>query len=381
MLRPVRRFVGNYSRDMLTVSRHLEAALAESGLAASFRSDDAKGWDWVWQSLPYQPVAYSTPMIDYQLEYFRSARWILEDISLVLRNDGHPCGLWPLALGGPPGEARLNSNGGAVFSPLFIKGLSPRTQKRMCSAALKLMRRLSTAISLPPPIAQQGIQPDQCHLGVTEWHRQCLAAGAHLTTRHELYTDLRPPIAEIRAGFRKSFRPLINVGLKEWSVFEMDHRSATATVWAEFRGLHYAAAGRDTRSDKTWDIQFDMLRAGHAFLVGLRDRNDARLVGAGFFQATRDEGMYAVAAYDRALFEKPLGHVVQQRAIELMKSRGLSWYHIGERPYAQDIPGPSDKQLGIAAFKQGFASHQICSYKFALPPLDEGHCGIRDDRT
>jgi FemAB family protein len=365
---------------MLNFSGHLEAALAACELDARFRLDDAEGWDRVWQALPYQPVAYSTPMIEYQLEYFGGVGWMLEDVSLVLRNDGHPCGLWPLAMGGPPGEARLSSNGGAVFAPVFVEGLSPRTQKRLCSAVLRLMRRLSEEISSPPPIAQQGIQPSLCCLGATEWHHQCLAVGAHLTTRHELYTDLQPPFSEIRAGFRKSFRPLINVGLKEWSVFDMDHRSATANVWAEFRRLHHAAAGRKTRSDRTWDIQFEMLCAGHAFLVGLRDRYDARLVGAGFFQTTRDEGMYAVAAYDRALFEKPLGHVVQQRAIELMKSRGISWYHIGERPYPQDIPGPSDKQLGIAAFKQGFASHQFCSYRFALPPLDESHRDIRNDR-
>lgn len=126
-------------------------------------------------------------------------------------------------------------------------------------------------------------------------------------------------------------------------------------------------------------MQFDMLSAGSAFLVGLRDRIDARLVGAGFFQTTRDEGLYAVAAYDRALFEKPLGHVVQQHAIEVMKSRGMSWYHIGNRPYPQDIPSPSDKQLRIAAFKQGFASHHFFRHEFALPPIAESDRTFTDD--
>jgi hypothetical protein len=110
-----------------------------------------------------------------------------------------------------------------------------------------------------------------------------------------------------------------------------------------------------------------MLGSGDAFLVGLRDPAAQRLVGAGFFQCTRDEGLYAVGAYDRALFDKPLGHAVQQRAIETMKARGLQWSRIGERQ-----PAPTAKEVAIAAFKQGFASHQFCRHGFALPLVDPG---------
>lgn len=87
------------------------------------------------------------------------------------------------------------------------------------------------------------------------------------------------------------------------------------------------------------------------------------MVGGGFFQVTRDEGVYAVAAYDRALFDKPLGHAVQYRAVEEMKNRGIRWYKIGARPYPGDQPPPSAKELRIAEFKQGFASHIFPCYR------------------
>jgi lipid II:glycine glycyltransferase (peptidoglycan interpeptide bridge formation enzyme) len=48
----------------------------------------------------------------------------------------------------------------------------------------------------------------------------------------------------------------------------------------------------------------------------------------------------------------PLGHVVQYRAIEEMKKRGIRWYRIGERVYQG-----TEKELHIADFKHGFASH------------------------
>jgi len=127
-------------------------------------------------------------------------------------------------------------------------------------------------------------------------------------------------------------------------------------VWDEFRLLHLAVAGRATRSLQSWDAQLQAIAAQAAFLVYLRDP-DGRMVGGGLFHISRDEGLYAVAAYDRALFDKPLGHVVQYQAILEMKNRHLRWYKLGSRVFPVDEPPPSAKELSIAEFKQGFASH------------------------
>ena len=81
------------------------------------------------------------------------------------------------------------------------------------------------------------------------------------------------------------------------------------------------------------------------------------MVGGGLFHVTRDECEYAVGAYDRSLFDKPLGHVVQYHAIEEMKRRNIRWYKLGPRFYPADVPHPTQKELSIADFKQGFASH------------------------
>ncbi len=87
-----------------------------------------------------------------------------------------------------------------------------------------------------------------------------------------------------------------------------------------------------------------------------------QMVGGGFFSTSRDEGQYSVGAYDRSLFDKPLGHVVQYRAIEEMRGRGIRWYKLGARPYLSDIPIPTDKEMSISDFKQGFASHIFPRY-------------------
>lgn len=86
------------------------------------------------------------------------------------------------------------------------------------------------------------------------------------------------------------------------------------------------------------------------------------MVGGGLFSFTSDEGLYVVGAYDRSLFDKPLGHVVQYRAIEELKKRDVKWYKIGTRPYSSNAPTPTDKEISIAKFKQGFASHVFPYY-------------------
>jgi FemAB family protein len=356
---------------MLPTKETIYAALKAADLDAVMQCEYPEGWEQVWHSLPYQSVAYSISMIDYQRSYFRDAGWILDDASLVLRTDGRPCAIWPLTLGGPNGSPQITSAGAAVMAPVFTPGLSPRVVKKICTRAIAFLRLLCAKQGLADPVLEQGPSPGLVTEGASEWHQQLLVAGANVMLRHDLYADLGPSLLDIRASFRKSFRPLINVGLRNWSVFVLDQTNASETDWEAFKQLHCDVSGRTTRCDETWALQHSMLRTGEAFLVGLRDPADQRLVGAGFFQCTRDEGLYAVGAYDRSLFDRPLGHVVQQRAIETMKARGVRWYYIGERHYPQDQPKPTDKQVSIAAFKQGFASHLFQRCQFAVPLL--GH--------
>ena len=84
-------------------------------------------------------------------------------------------------------------------------------------------------------------------------------------------------------------------------------------------------------------------------------------MGGGFFACSRDQGVYNVGAYDRALFSEPLGHVVQFRAIEEMKNRGLRWYKIGLRCYPQE-PNVNEKLVSIGEFMQGFSTHLYPQY-------------------
>ena len=168
-------------------------------------------------------------------------------------------------------------------------------------------------------------------------------------------------IEDIRSGFRKSYKPLVNKALKEWRVEVCEDDIETA--FEDFRKLHLEEAGKQTRSMSTWSIQKAQIKNKEAFLVTVRD--DMELIGAGLFNYSRDIGLYSVGAYKRELFDKPIGHAVQMIAIKKLKEIGCKTYLLGQKATNLQDGSASSKELSISHFKDGFAG-----YLYAQPHLE-----------
>jgi len=329
------------------------------------RLADPDGWAGVWRALPARPVAYSASMIDYQHAYLAGAAgWSLSDASLVLTNDGRPCGLWPLTLSAAAASA-LTSQGEPIVQPLFADGTSPHTVKRIVTECLEWLGHAAAKLGQPDVRCCEDPRPGFADEGLSEFYQQSCRRGAGPShVRHDMYVDLRPDMEKIRAAWRKSYRPLATAGLRSWSVRLMDADALRRETWDAFRQLHLRVAGRETRPPCTWERQWRMIVEREALLIWLDDAQE-RMVGGGFFQLTDWEALYSVAAYDRDLFAKPLGHVVQAHAIEEFKRRGIRWYKLGALKFPGDHDEPSAKDLSIGMFKQGFASHLFAKIVYA----------------
>jgi len=362
--------------NITTLPRYLSEVISSANVRCEFRVERQAQWNAVLEQLSYIPVSHTHASINYQLAYQQGHGGEWWDISLIVFWDNKPSALWPLSFSIKDGKSSLSSHGLPVMLPHFVVSCAETSRKRITKNCLDIAKAIAKAASLNTWTSAESFSES---MGLSNWHAEAMARDAMCVVSHELFLDLRPDVADIKRNFRKSYKALITAGMRIWSLGLLD--SVDELVWAEFRQLHLKVSGRKTRSDETWAMHLEDIGNQNAFLVYLRDTEGA-MIGGGFFNFTRDEGVYSVGAYDRSLFDKPLGHVVQFRAIEELKSRGIRWYKIGARPYRSDTQHPTDKEISIGEFKQGFASHLFPQYHLthkvgndetAHSPKSEGH--------
>jgi FemAB family protein len=328
-----------------------------SSLDQIFREDDPELWNATYSCLTYRPVSYLASVLDYQLAYqrYRGGNW--GDFSCILRSNGCPVAIWSIIAATSAVATDPKALGLLVMPPLFVGDCSVSIRKKYSIECLRISERIATQLGL---IEWQSATMFTDRASIDDWQISAMGLGAHCAVKHQLYVDLHMPIAQIKSGLRKSFRSLVTSGERLWHVGIL-RAPGNSDIWDEFRLLHAEVAGQVTRPLETWQMLHDNLSNNESFLVYLRDVDD-RMVGGGYFRCSADEGVYAVGAYDRNLFDKPLGHVVQFQAIKEMQLRGCRWYHIGTRGFPSDEPAPSQKEIDISYFKQGFSSHVFPSF-------------------
>ena len=338
----------------------LSDSLTAVGMRANFRVNAAEAWSAISSELDYLPVDYSRAVLDYYLTYWPGIGVPVQDASLILLHDNRPCAIWPLSLTqNEKGGWRLGSNGGAIKPPLFISGLPKKTSKSLCVDCLAMVEIFCRQLGQADIESEEG-----CKFGggLSDWHDRMMQGGGRAELQHDMFLDLAPSMAEIKSTFRKSYKALVTSGAKLWTVHLLT--TEDSLLWQEFQSFHRFVAGRVTRCDKSWKANHDAIASGDAFFVCLRNVQD-EMVGGGLFYVTKSEGLYSIGAYDKNLFEKPLGHVVQYHAIQEMKRRGISWYRLGVRCYPGESSCPSEKELSISSFKQGFSSHLFPRYRIS----------------
>lgn len=340
--------------------------LNESKIEAVPYQNDRSLWSEVLPMLEYFPVSFQEEMVAYQYAYQRDGGAEWSDLSMTLIQDGKPVGIWPLSLSISEKTARISSYGIPVLPPLIAKNVHAKTRRAMIHKCLRFVHSFCLAYEIKEWESVESFGGDTAP-GLSEWHKLGMQLGASAHLEHELYVDLSKGLQSFKNGLRKSYKSLWASGARLWKVGVL--ADAEPNTWEEFRQLHCAAAGGSTRSQDSWNLQHDAIAAGQAMLVHLRNES-GEMVGGGFFNFSRDEALYSVGAYNRSLFDKPLGHVVQFKAVEEMIERGLKWYKIGARPYSTDERPPNDKELSIAHFKQGFASHLMPQFRLTHHPID-----------
>lgn len=344
--------------------------LKDNGIEFIPRHGNRELWNEQFSKLNYQPTEFSSETIDFQHAYMSEGSNQITDLSLIILSGGKVCALWVLTAAKVNSQLNLTSCGYPVLAPIFFGSRTRKLEKSICASVIKCLGGISKIGFKRPLVVQQGPVGGNKDSLLTEWYKQAMQFEGSVSVKHELYVDLSLTLEEIRSYYRKSYKPFINKGLLEWSHSIFSAENIDDYKWSTFKRFHEEISGRVTRGNATWEAQYQMIISGQAFLIMLHRPEDGKLVGSGFFQHTRNEGFYAVAVYDRDLFDKPLGHVVQQIAIEHMKSMGLRWYKIGDRLYPHNDRAATRKEVDISKFKEGFSTNMIPKFELTLPLVE-----------
>lgn len=158
---------------------------------------------------------------------------------------------------------------------------------------------------------------------------------------------------------RENHRRNIKKILKDenFKTFFADKDNILKNLFDEYVRLHHKCSGRITRPQITFDVQFEKIKAGKAFLVGLeyQEKNIAFV----YFDYNANKAIYASAADDPDYDKLPLYHTLIFRALEYLKERGIYAVDTGQ----PSCPSPQfdyyivKKQANIALFKRGFGGY------------------------
>lgn len=330
----------------------------ESGILAKPKLKSE--WENYSNDQEYLPVEYSYDFIEYQFEYYKESGWIDVSIQLFDINDRKIIGIWPLFINTENEIKKISSNGGSIIEPFLLNKLISNKEKTVLKACLDVLNyliglkfELSGGLSIILRNANY----------ISEWQKIIEFSGyfklINLKFESNIYLDESLEI--LKKNVRKSYKSLINFGLKNWN-FRVFYKSSDFDI-TEFKNFHFIVSGKKTRSDLTWLIQCKNIKNGNAALICSYDIS-GNIVGGAYFDLTKDEANYSVGVYDRKLFDLPIGHSIQMFALSFLKSIGVKNYRIGIIYKSSDLPIPSEKELAISVFKAGFGGKYVPVFNY-----------------
>jgi FemAB family protein len=249
----------------------------------------------------------------------------------------------------------FTSNFSFICEPTLHADLSPIEKKHFAKILINKIVELFNQFEIVK--FDFKINPSESDINISDWHEGLLKnLAVDPQIQYAASLNLETARLPSKKFIRKSYRSLINSGLKTWKHIIINKETLDRDFWNSFIELHINSAGRRTRSEETWEYQFDLIRRDLAYSIGLYDPISNDLVGAAFYQHNSSEALYATAAYDRALFHKPLGHVIQWISINYALNKGLkSVCFINDvRFNVEEIA--TQKEQRIQFFKLGFCN-------------------------
>ena len=206
--------------------------------------------------------------------------------------------------------------------------------KKLCKIYIKEINKLASQFLIIPYLKTYDLY-------------QSILYKKEIRSTVELYCDLTLDNDEIWKSIRSSYKPLINKYKGNVKLITNPDKE----LWDKCKSLHIKSAGYQTRSDRSWDIQFELLQEENALLYCFFENKE--LIGFSFFELGSEIITYGSAAYNRDYFNsKSISHsILWQSIIDSKTKYKKKLFYLGDYYTKED-----EKQKNIVEFKLGFAN-------------------------
>lgn len=315
-------------------------------------------WDKAFYDSDNQLVLYDSSFIDFRIECIKGNNIECEDLSFGVKLQNDIVAILPLIYFKSGNSFRLSIFDNTICPPIFSNKISKKLEKEISSFIFDILKIIFIKLRIKKPIISDQLIPNQ---SLSYWHKIIMNQTKKCSIVRELFVDLSKDYNFLKSNYRKSYKSLISKGNKLFIPHKFNQ--IDLNVWGEFKALHIRAAGRKTRSDKSWDLLLQQIKEQKAHLYFCRDHN-GKMVGGSLVMVTKYEAFYAIAAYNRDLFHLPIGHFLQDFIIKDLITYKINWYRLGRFFSEIDFDHPTEKEVQIGQFKSGFSSDLIASYRF-----------------
>ncbi len=221
---------------------------------------------------------------------------------------------------------------------------------------------LALAAATPSGMARvQGACPMLAEPAPTPVDRACARRGGIARPHLHAVADLSQTPEALRHDLRKSFRSLVNWGGRNFQLRTMGKADWDDGLWAEFVAFYTQISGHP-RPPAFWQAFAHAITHGPGGEVMMGRLEDSWRAAAVVLDG-QCVASYALAAYDRGHFDKPLGHFPLFQAMTNARARGLRWFDFGEI-FAEG--GAPAKEVSISLFKTGFTSRRVSSQEWMV---------------
>ena len=307
---------------------------------------------------------------EYQMLY--SGEAFVKELSFIVTRNTEPVALCPLFLERFDEHLMLahgavgGGQAGYQAGPLLKNAINCKHRKKVERTCFATIDDLAVEHNAAKAMLFVDPFPEQVnHNPLTEYGY----LNASIST---MIVDLSLDKKELWQNLRKSYKSLINNGRKKFEIIIIDTFSADYGVHDLYKKLHHKTAGRVTRDQRTFDLQFEMLKDDKAVLIGLADKKC--FVAFSYFFHHNGCAYYGSSCDDPDYkTEVPIEHCIIWSAIEYYKRRGFRHLEIGWQQFGSQLfDHPAEKDLSIAFFKRGFGS-RVISYHRGIKYYDKDY--------